>query len=116
MGTGSGSSGNNRGDNRNSGGKTVRKVQNSRFYERENPEGNLRRVGRTASEFDESRRTHTTGYGSDANKRDSQTGDNIPEYKSFKTKRSIGSIGRLSKQHPSRNERNEFSLGHIKCC
>lgn len=86
MGTGSSRNGNNRGDNRNSGGKTVRKVQNSRFYERENPESNMRRVGRTASDFDESRRSDTSGHERYSGRSDSQSGDNIPEYKSFKTK------------------------------
>ncbi|MBE7065395.1 MAG: hypothetical protein E7384_06250 [Ruminococcaceae bacterium] len=86
MSTGNGNNGNNRyGNDRNSGKKTVRKVENTRFYERENPENNMRRVGRPASDFDESRKNYSSSsYDSGIRSRTTSGEDNIPEYKSFK--------------------------------
>jgi len=63
------------------GRKSVRKVENTRFYERENPESNMRRRGRTASEFNEIGRNYTN----ESNVRKvNDGGDNIPEFKGFR--------------------------------
>lgn len=102
-GTGSISDGRRNSYDRDNGGKTVRKVENTRFYERENPESNMRRVGRTASDFDEERRS----YDSDNYERRSRTkiqdsGDSIPEFKSFKRSRSDDSVRSVSRRRDDR--------------
>lgn len=76
-------------------GKTVRKVENTRFYERENPESNMRRVGRTASDFNEDRRTYSEDRYERSSRIAQDPGDSIPEFKGFKRSRSESSESKV---------------------
>lgn len=85
--------------------KSVRKVENTRFYERENPESNMRRVGRTSSEFSEERQSYS--------RRESSNEDSIPEFKSFRRHR-VGENVSSERNNESRRSHEESSYSRYK--
>lgn len=107
------------GMNPESGRKVVRKVENTRFYERENPERNMRRVGKTTSDFERERASYSgnnetssqRGRSYDSSERYvSQSDDSIPEFKSFRRNHSSHSDSiSNSERRNSTSERDGYT-------